>query len=80
MVDAIDNLFHTTHKVKNRGQRCGDIEWTGYLENVTGPVSLVLDLHISHERWRSRSDPSTNDIDRSLNENVVDKIRKNRTD
>jgi hypothetical protein len=42
--------WSTTHKVKtqqvtrNRGQWCGDIELTGYLKNVTGPVPLVLDL------------------------------------
>ena len=30
--------------VEDRGQDCGDIEITGYLVNVTGPVSLVLDL------------------------------------
>ncbi len=28
--------------------------------NTTGPVSLVLDLHIVHECWGSRSDPSRN--------------------
>ena len=47
------------------------------------PVTLVLDLRISHERWGGGSDPSINghlhypnDIDRSLNEAVTDKIRK----
>jgi hypothetical protein len=30
----------------------------GYLENATGPVSLVLDLRITHERFGSSSDPS----------------------
>ncbi len=52
----------------------------GYLENVEGPVSLVLDLRITHERFGSSSDPSIcinghldspNDVDRS-----PDKIRK----
>ena len=63
------------------------IELTGYLENVTGPVSLVLDLRITHERWVSNTDPSINghlhypnDIDSSLNESVTDKIRKYRAD
>jgi hypothetical protein len=52
MVDQIADLFHTTHKVKtqqvikSRGQYCGDIEIVGYLVNVAGPVSLVLDLRI----------------------------------
>jgi hypothetical protein len=93
VVDQITDLFRTTRKVKTekvvkrRGQRCGDIELTGYLANVEGPVSLVMDLHITHERWGSRSDPSINghlhypnDIDRSLNEVATDKFRKYRTD
>jgi hypothetical protein len=54
---------------------------------VTGPVPLVLDLHIVHERWGRSSDPSINghlhypnDVDRSLNETATDKIRKYRAD
>jgi len=50
-------------------------------------VSSVLDLRIGHERFESSSDPGLNghlnypnDIDRSLNETVTDKIRKYRTD
>ena len=50
-------------------------------------MPLVLDLHIAHDRWGSISDPSINghlhypdDIDRSLNEAVDDKIRKYRAD
>jgi hypothetical protein len=49
-----------------------------------GPVPLVLDLRIAHERFGSSSDPSIhghlhypNDVDRSLN---TDKIRKYRSD
>ncbi len=60
---------------RNRGQKCGDMEFPGYLTNATGPVSLVLDLPIVHDRWGSSSDPTLNgnlyypnDIDRSLNE------------
>ncbi len=52
---------------------------------MTGPVSLVLDLHITHERWGSNSDPSINghlrypnDINRSLHEVATYKIRKYR--
>ena len=55
--------------------------------NEAGPVSLVLDLRIAHDRFGSSSDPNfngylhyPNDIDRSLNEVVVDKIRKDRVD
>ena len=55
------------------------------------PVSLVLDLHIAHERWGSTSDPNLNghlhypmlhpnDMDRSLHETTADKIRKYRSD
>jgi hypothetical protein len=51
-VDKLTDLFRTTHKVKTqqvvkiRGQYCGDVELTGYLENSAGPVPLVLDLRI----------------------------------
>ncbi len=50
-------------------------------------MSLVLDLHIAHDRFGSSSDPSLNghlhypnDIDKSLNETATDKIRKYQTD
>ncbi len=73
--------------VKNRGQRCGDIDLVGYLANVEGPVPLVLDLRIAHDRFGSSSDPNLNgklhwpnDIDKSLNESNADKIRKYRGD
>ena len=82
--------------VKNRGQHCGDIEVSGYLTNSAGPVPLVLDLRVAHERFGSSSDHNLNgklndpnlngklhypnDIDRSLNETVSDKIRKYRAD
>jgi len=72
---------------KNRGQHCGDIELVGYLTSVTDPVPLVLDLRITHDRFGSSSDPNLNgklhypqDIDKSLNETVTDKIRKYRAD
>jgi hypothetical protein len=63
-VDQLVDLFRTTHKVKTeqvtkiRGRHCGDIELVVYLENTSGPVSLVLDLHIAHDRFESNSDPS----------------------
>ncbi len=48
---------------RNRGQECGNIELTGYLANTAGPVSLVLDLHITHERFGSSTDLSINGMD-----------------
>jgi hypothetical protein len=36
--------------VKSRGQHCGDIQLEGYLANEAGPVPLVLDLRIAHDR------------------------------
>ena len=66
MVDQIADLFRTTHKVKTQqvtktwGQRCGDIELAGYLANAVGPVPLVLDLRIAHDRFGSISDPNIN--------------------
>ena len=54
---------------------------------LLGPVPLVLDLRITHERWGSSSNPSLNvhlhyptDIDRTLNETVVDNVLQYRTD
>ncbi len=56
----------------------------GYLANEVGPVTLVLDLLIAHDRFGSTSDPILNgqlhDIDKSLNEASADKIRKYRVD
>jgi len=61
--------------------------WPSYLANATGPVSLVLDLRITHERWGSTSDPILNghlhypnDLNRPLNESTADKIRSYRAD
>ncbi len=58
--------FRTTHRVKtqhvtkSRGQYCVDIEVTVYLANAAGPVPLVMDLRIAHDRFGSSSDPSLN--------------------
>jgi hypothetical protein len=92
-VDQIADLFRTTHTVKtqlvtkSRGRLCGDVELTAYLPNAAGPVPMVLDLRIVHDRFGSNSDPSLNghlhypnDIDKSLNEAAADKIRKYRAD
>jgi hypothetical protein len=93
MVDQFADLFRTTHKVKthqvvkSRGQHCGEIELAGYLANETGPVQLVLDLRIEHDRVGSNTDPNLNghlkypnNLDQSLNDAVADKIRKYRGD
>ena len=67
--------------------QCRDVELAGYLANAAGPVPLVLDLRIAHDRWGSSSDPSMNGhlhypnaMDRSLNGAAADKIRKYRAD
>jgi hypothetical protein len=92
-VQQLADLFRSTHRTKtqhvtkNRGRHCGDIQMESYLTNVEGSVPLVLDLRIAHDRFGSTSDPSLNghlhypnDIDKSLNETVTDKLRKYRTD
>jgi hypothetical protein len=93
MVDQVADFFRTTHKVKtqqvvkNRGHHCGDIELVGYLANEAGPVPLVLDLRIAHDRVGSSTDPTLNghskypnNLDQSLNHAAADKIRKYRAD
>ncbi len=54
---------------------------------LTSFAPLILDLRVTHEGFGNSSDPSLNghlnypnDIDRSLNEPVTDKIRKYRSD
>jgi hypothetical protein len=73
--------------VKSRGQHCGDIDLAGYLANAAGPVPLVLDLRIVHDRVGSSTDPTLNghlnypnNLDQSLNDAATDKIRKYRAD
>ncbi len=73
--------------VKSRGQYCGDIELAGYLAHEVGPVPLVVDLRIVHDRVGSSADPTVNghlkypnNLDQSLNDAAVDKIRKYRPD
>jgi hypothetical protein len=55
--------------------------------NAAGPVPLVLDLRIAHDRFGSSSDPDLNeklhwpnDMDKPLNEAAAGKIRKYRAD
>jgi hypothetical protein len=66
VVDQFVDLFRTTDEVKtqqvvkSRGQHCGDIELAGYLANTAGPVPLVLDLRIVHDRFGSSSNPDLN--------------------
>jgi hypothetical protein len=93
MVDQVADLFRTTHKVKtqhvvkSRGQYCGDIQLEGYLANEAGPVPLVLDLCITHDRVGSSTDPTLNghlkypnNFDQSLNDAATHKVRKYRAD
>jgi hypothetical protein len=93
VVDQIADLFHTTHTVKTiytslkAGVSIVGMLSCVYLANASGPVSLVLDLRIVHDRFGSTSDPSLNghlhypnDVDKLLNEVVPDKIRKYRSD
>ncbi len=84
-VDQLAYLFRTTHK--SRGQHCGDIELAGYLANAAGPVPLVLDLRVAHDRVGNSADPALNGhlrypnhLDQSLNDAVADKIRKYHAD
>ena len=93
MVDQLADLFRTTHKVKTQqvvkswGQHYGDIELAGYLTDAAGPVPLVLDLRVAHDRVASSADPALNghlrypnNLDKSLNDTAADKIRKYRAD
>ena len=63
-VEQLADLFRTTTKVKTTqvarslGQRCGIIELAEYLADAVGPVNVVQDLRITHERFRSSSNPS----------------------
>ncbi len=59
----------------------------GYLANATDPVSLVVDLRVPHDRVDSSADPPLNghlsypnNLDQSLNDTVVDKLRKYHAD
>jgi hypothetical protein len=77
----------TQQVVKSRGQHCGDVELAGYLANAAGPVPLVLDLRIGHDRVGSSPDPTINghlrypnNLDQSLNDAAADKVRKYRAD
>jgi hypothetical protein len=77
----------TQQVATSRGQRCGEIELAGYLANAAGPVPLMLDLRIAHDRFASSSDPSINGhlhypnaLDGPLNEAAADKIRQYRAD
>ncbi len=93
VVDQLADLFRTTYRVKtqqvikSRGQHCVDIELGGYLANTAGPVSLVLDLRVAHDRVDSSADPTLNghlcypnNLDQSLNDDEADKIRRYRAD
>ena len=60
------------------------MELAAYLPDAAGPLPLVLDLCIAHQRWGRTSNPSLDgqlhyprptDIDRPLNEAAADKMR-----
>jgi hypothetical protein len=77
----------TQQVARSRGQQCGDNGLSGYRTNAAGPVPLVLDLRIAHDRFGSSADLDLNghlhypnDMDRSLSEAAADKIRKYRAD
>jgi len=80
-------LFRIFTGGKSRGRHCGDLELTAYLANAAGPVPLVLDLRLTHDRIGSSANPALNgtlthpnNIDESLNQAANDKIRKYRAD
>jgi hypothetical protein len=85
-------LLHYTNSTRNIVYRssvfhCGDIELAGYLANAAGPVPLVLDLCVAHDRVGSSVDPTLNghlgyhnNLDQSLNDTATVKIRKYHTD
>ncbi len=65
----------------------GDIEVVEYLANAVGPLSLLLDLRIAHDRIGSSTDPTLNghlrypnNLDKSPNDTAADKIRNYRVD
>ncbi len=75
------------HNKLNWGKHCGGLELTAYLANAAGPVPLVLDLRIAHDRIGNSANPALNgnlhypnNIDESLNQSTNDKIRKYRAD
>ena len=88
-VEQLADLFRKTTKVvktqevaRSRGQRCGDIELAAFLADVAGPVTLVMDLGIAHERWGSSSNPALDgklhypnpaDMDKPLHDAAAEK-------
>ncbi len=84
---SINNKQQIVQVVKSRGQHSGGTELSAYLVNAAGPVPVVLDLRTVPDRFGGSSDPNLNghlhypnDVDRSLNETVTDKIRMYRSD
>jgi hypothetical protein len=45
---------------KFRFEKPSNLELATYLADAVGPVPLVLDLRLVHERWGSSSNPSLN--------------------
>ena len=44
----------TTQVAHSRGKRCGDIELAAYITDVTGPIKLVMDLHMVTPKENSK--------------------------
>jgi hypothetical protein len=85
----IIGIILSQKKIEEQIRDCNDTSsgLTTYLANETGPVPLVLDLRIDHDRVGSSSDPTLNghlkypnNLDQSLNDATPDKIRKYRAD
>ena len=88
-VEQLADLFRKTSEVvktqevaRSRGLRCGDIELAAFFADVAGPVTLVMDLGIAHERWGSSSNPALDgklhypnpaDMDKPLHDAAAEK-------
>ncbi len=88
-VDALgDHLCtFTTHSGVKKVHDWSVDQLADLLSNATGPLSLVLDLCVAHDRVGSSTDPALNghlrypnNLDQSLNYAAADKIRRYRAD
>jgi hypothetical protein len=59
-LDAMGDHLCTQHVTEIRGRHCGVFEMAAYLPNAAGPVPLVLDPRIAHDRFGSSSDLNLN--------------------
>jgi hypothetical protein len=57
------HTFRTQHGVTaTAGQRCGDVEIRNYLRDAAGRRSLVFDLSMTHDHFRSSSHVQQNGL------------------